>query len=113
MSMIVRMIKFFIRYVTSSLLVLLVYPFTNRGFFQQSYNRVLLFFSNIHPAELSDIFPKLKESALNLIFNRFSRKAGNVSYGEIQALCMFTAYLKAKNVFEIGTCDGGPPSVRH
>jgi len=90
----------------SSLLVFLIYPFTNRDFFQQTYSGVLLFFSSIPSVELSDIFSKLKESSLNLVFSKFSRKDGNVSYGEIQALCMLTAYLKVKNVFEIGTYDG-------
>lgn len=91
---------------TSSFLVILIYPFTNRDFFQLVYNRMLLYFSNITSVELSDIFPELKDSSLNLALSKFFRKDGNVSYGEIQVLCILATYLKAKNVFEIGTYDG-------
>lgn len=86
--------------------MLLIYPFTNRDFFQRTYNQMLLYFSNIPSVDISDIFPKLKESSLDLVFSKFSRKDGNVSYGEIQALCVLTTYLKAMNIFEIGTYNG-------
>jgi len=98
--------KFIIRYLISSLSVLLIYPFTNRNFFHQTYNHILLYFSNIPSVELSDIFPEIKESSLNLVFSKFSRKRGNVSYAEIQALCILASYIKPENVFEIGTYDG-------
>lgn len=104
--MILRLVKFLIRYFTSSFLVILVYPFSNRDFFQLTYSRMLLFFSKIPSVELCDIFPKLKDSSLNLIFSKFSRRSGNVSYGEMLTLCILARYLKAKNVFEIGTYDG-------
>jgi predicted O-methyltransferase YrrM len=102
----VRVARFLMRYMISSLLVLLIYPFTNRDFFQQTYGRVRLFFSDVPSVELSDIFPELRESSLNLVLSKFSRRGGNVSYGEIQTLCVLTAYLNPKDVFEIGTYDG-------
>lgn len=104
--MIMRLARFLIRYVVSSVLVLLVYPFTNRDFFQQTYNRCLLFFSKIPSVELGDLLPELKASSLDLALCRFSRSEGNVSYGEILALCVVAAHLKAKRVFEIGTYNG-------
>jgi hypothetical protein len=101
-----RLARFVIRYFISSILVLLVYPFTNRSFFQETYNRCLLFFSRIPSVELGDLLPELKASSLDLALCRFSRSDGNVSYGEILALCIVASHLKAKRVFEIGTYNG-------
>ena len=99
--------SYMLSFITLYLLKVLTKPKEARAFLGNLY--VFAYHRRKHllkQVDAADLFPRIYEVAVTLQRAALKYEQGNVDYSELYLLCALTRYIKAKNMFEIGTFDG-------